>query len=56
MNTLEAIAARRSIWRFKVGPIPDPDLHEILRAGSLNPLTRMPAQRMTRRRAETLHQ
>jgi nitroreductase len=37
MNTLEAIAARRSIRRFKPDPIPEETLTQILTAGSLAP-------------------
>jgi nitroreductase len=33
MNTLEAIAARRSIRKFRSDPIPDDILHQILTAG-----------------------
>jgi len=33
MNTLETIAARRSIRRFKAGPLPDGTLEKILAAG-----------------------
>lgn len=37
MNTLEAIAARRSIRKFKDRPITDDQLQTILKAGSLAP-------------------
>jgi nitroreductase len=37
MNTLEAIAARRSIRKFKSDPIPEDVLQQILTAGTLAP-------------------
>jgi nitroreductase len=37
MNTYEAIAARRSIRKFKSDPVPDAALQQILTAGTLAP-------------------